>query len=139
MALQRCPDDGEPAPAPKGKGVLGRAWSSLRGRNSGAPPGVTPAALLGLSHDARRDLNHGLSRADDHAGNSGGKRAAEPCRIGDSIVHPDIDGSPTLPAEAYARGFIEHLQQHPALQGLLGGWITSRALERTYLPASWPA
>jgi len=121
-----------------GKGVLGRAWSSLRGRNSGAPqgapPGVTPAASPGLSHDASHDLNHGSNRADDHAGNSGGKHAAEPCLIGDSIVHPDIDGSPTLPAEAYARGFIEHLQQHLALQGLLGGWICSRALERTYLP-----
>jgi len=123
-----------------GKGVLGRAWSSLRGRNSGAPqgapPGVTPAASPGLSHDASHDLNHGSNRADDHAGNSGGKHAAEPCRIGDSIVHPDIDGSPTLPGEAYAGGFIEHLQQHPALQGLLDedGWISARALKRKYLP-----
>jgi len=65
-----------------------------------------------------------------------GKHVAEPCRIGDTITHPDVDGLPTPSAQAYALAFIEHLQQHPALQGLLDedGWISARALKRKYLP-----
>src|SRR5262249_6535488 len=125
-------------------------WWRRRDGNSGVPPGAasglasaaspaaspgtSPVGSPGLNHDASHALNH----AGSHAGNSGGMHAAGPCRIGDSIVHPDIDGSPTLSAEAYACGFIEYLQQHPALRGLLGdgnGWISSRSLERRYYPS----
>ena len=57
-----------------------------------------------------------------------------PWRIGDSIVHPEIDGIPVEPAEDYARAFVAYLQEQPALQELLDGWVSSRALERRYYP-----
>jgi hypothetical protein len=57
-----------------------------------------------------------------------------PWRLGDSIIHPDIDVHEP-PAEVYAHAFIAFLQKHPALQGMLDGWISSRALWRKYYPA----
>lgn len=38
------------------------------------------------------------------------------------------------PAEDYARAFVAYLQEQPALQELLDGWVSSRALERRYYP-----
>jgi hypothetical protein len=76
-----------------------------------------------VSHAASPGASHATSHVD------------APWRIGDSIIHPDVDGSPESPAEVYARAFISFLQKYPALQELLGGWISSRALWRKYYPA----
>ena len=87
--------------------------------NHAASPGNSPGGSPGASHAASHAASHGDA----------------PWRFGDHIVHPDVDGSPEPSAEEYARAFIGFLQKHPALQELLDGWISSRALWRKYYPA----
>jgi hypothetical protein len=117
--------------------------------------GDSPGGSPGLSHAVNHAVGHDVSHAAGHAnspenspgappGNSPGASHARshtashvdaPWRLGNSIIHPDIDGEPEPPAEVYARAFIAFLQKHPALQEQLGGWISSRALWRKYYPA----
>ena len=65
-------------------------------------------------------------------------------RIGDTIVHPDIDGLPVPAPDEYAREFVGFLLAHPALQDQRGGWISTGALKRRYYPqfggtiGKWP-
>ena len=109
------------------------------GRRHGGSPGGSHAGSPGLSHAvghaAGHAVNHAASPGNSPGGSPGASHGDAPWRFGDHIVHPDVDGSPEPSAEAYARAFIDFLQKHPALQELLGGWISSRALWRKYYPA----
>ena len=85
-----------------------------------------------------------MSSGASHARSSASKPASKPVRIGDAIVHPDIDGLPVPTPTAFALGFVEFLLSHPDLQDQLGGWVSSGALKRHYYPqfgatiGKWP-
>jgi hypothetical protein len=129
------------APTTHSRGVLqtlraivtphGRAHGNSDSGSPGGSPGGSPDGSPGGSPDGSPGGSHGGSPGASHAAS----HVDAPWRVGDSIVHPDVDGSPEPPAEVYARAFIDFLQKHPALQELLGGWISSRALWRKYYPA----
>ncbi len=85
-----------------------------------------------VSHAPGHVVSSPVSSGASHARSPARKPARKPVRIGDAIVHPDIDGLPVPGPDEYAREFVSFLQAHPALQDLLGGWISSGALERQY-------
>ena len=140
MAFQRADNDENDRPR--------RPWWGGRGAPHAAPEGAPHAGSPGLGHAVSPAVNHAVGHAVNHAaspgnspgGSPGASHAAShaashgdaPWRFGDHIVHPDVDGSPEPSAEEYARAFIGFLQKHPALQELLDGWISSRALWRKY-------
>jgi hypothetical protein len=121
--------DGSPGGLHGGSPGVGHAVGHANSPGAGhavshaASPGASPTASPGNSPSGSPAASHAASHVD------------APWRIGDSIIHPEIDGEPEPPAEAYARAFIGFLQKHPALQELLGGWISSRALWHKYYPA----
>src|SRR5258705_7641440 len=135
MATQRADDEHDGRQPRRRRGWWGRAHG---GSDVGSPDG-SPGGSRGGSPGVGHAVGHANSPGAGHEnspdgspGNSpGASHAAShvdaPWRIGDSIIHPDVDGSPEPPAEVYARAFIGYLQKHPALQELLGGWISSRA------------
>src|SRR5262245_12157279 len=101
-----------------------------RGGNSGASSDTSSDTNSDTSWDTSRDQ---VSASGSDAGSDTGSDTSAPRRVGDRIVHPDIDGSLALPV-VYARLFIAFLQEHPALQDLLGGWVSVKALQLRYYP-----
>ena len=114
------------------------------------PPSHAVSQVAGhdVSHPAGHavslPVNSPVSSDASHARSPARKPASKPVRIGDAIVHPDIDGLPVPTPTAFACGFVEFLLGHTDLQDQRGGWISTGALKRRYYPqfgatiGKWP-
>ena len=145
MAVQRADDDYDRP----------RRWWDRAGLPVGSPD-LSQAANDAVSQAVSQAASHAVDQAVSQASWPAGSPATssarsparspatKPVRIGDTIVHPDIDGLPVPAADEYARVFVGFVQEHPALQEHLGGWISTGALKRRYYPqfgatiGKWP-
>ena len=114
MATQRADDEHDGRRPRRRRGWWGRAHG---GSDVGSPDG-SPGGSRGGSPGVGHAVGHANSPGAGHEnspdgspGNSSGASHAAshvdaPWRIGDNIIHPDVDGSPEPSAEVYARAFM---------------------------------